>query len=96
MHNLHTLSIIAICVACWLLLDVAALAILMIAREYSHLRHLGRGLLRLGSQAMFALPGVIFAALLVKNASLIALQPAVYAIGATSSCVLLDLCMNLE
>ena len=42
MHNLHTLSIVATCVGCWLLLDIIALAILIVAREYSQLKHLGQ------------------------------------------------------
>jgi hypothetical protein len=96
MHNLHTLSIVAMCVGCWLLLDVIALAILIVAREYSQLKKIGRALLGIGSKAMFALPGLIFAGLVAENMSMIAAQPLVYAIGAASSCMLLTLCLQFE
>jgi hypothetical protein len=96
MHNLHTLSIVAMCVGCWLLLDIIALAILIVAREYSQLKHLGRTLLGFGSKAMFALPGLVFAGLLAESIGILALQPLLYAIGAVSSCMLLTLCLQLE
>jgi hypothetical protein len=96
MHILHTLSIVALIVLCWLLLDVAALAIIVIAREYSKVRSAGCALLRFGSTAILALPGVILAGMLVQNANLLPVQPMVYAIGATSSCALLNLCLRLE
>lgn len=96
MHIMHTSHIIALSFACCMTIEAAALALLFLARKYSHLSSAGSALLALGSKAMLALPGVVFAGLLVENMSLLPLQPYLYAVGATSSCVLLDLCLHLE
>jgi hypothetical protein len=71
-------------VLCWLALDVIALAILVAGREYSRVREIGRGLLRFGSTAIMALPGVVLAGILVETMNLLPMQ------------TLLNLCLHLE
>jgi hypothetical protein len=96
MHIMHTSHVIALSCAGCLTIQGAALALLFLGPKHLRLSSVGGALLAFGSKAMLALPGVVLVGLLVENMNLLPLQPYLYAVGATSSCVLLDLCLHLE
>ncbi len=88
--------IVAISVACWLVLEFAAIAIVLLGRRRSKLQRTGNNLLSFAAKAALALPGIVFAGVLIENIQMLPPPPAVYAMGAVSSCVLLTLCIRLD
>ncbi len=97
MHNMHPNFFAPLSFGFCIVLEVSALAILLLARQYSRLKNIGGALLAFTSKGMFALPALVLVALVVKNMSpTISVQPYMYAIGAPLSCVLLDLCLHLD
>jgi hypothetical protein len=79
-----------------MVLEITALVILLIARQYARLKSMGGALLAFASKAMFALPAVVVLSLLARTMHPLTLQPYMYTIGAPLSCLLLDLCMHVE
>lgn len=96
MHNPGASPIVPFSFAGCLLLEVSAVAILLLACRYSYLRSIGGTLRALASKAILALPGVVLASLLVEKMNLVHLQPYLYVVGATSSCVFLELYLYLD
>jgi hypothetical protein len=96
MNSLRTPHVIVLCFACCLTLEATAVALLLLARQRPRLKTIGGYLLNFGPKVFLALPGIIFAGVLVENMSPTSLQPYLYALGASSSFVLLELCLHLE
>jgi hypothetical protein len=91
-----SVHIVAISVAFWIVLECAAIAIVLLGKRRSKWQRTGNNLLCFAAKAALALPGIVFAGVLIENIQIFPQQPALYAMGAASSCVLLTLCMRLD
>jgi hypothetical protein len=96
MHSLHSSYIFSFSLACCLVPLAAAFLVLLIARQYPALKAIGHALLAFVSTTVVALPGFVLLGLVVESINPLPLQPYLYAIGASSSCVLFNACLRGE
>ncbi len=96
MRGMHISYLVGLSFAGCLLLQAAAVAILLFAGKHSRLRSIGGAVLGYSSWAVFALPVFILAGLLMENLDPPAFTSYVYPIGAGTLCAFASLYLKLD
>jgi hypothetical protein len=81
---------------CLFVLEVAAQAILLLARRSSSLKRVGNTLHAFASKALLAFPGVVAVDLLLPKTSLFPWQPFLFVLGAAACWVFYEVWTGLD